>query len=91
MDWVARIPKTIIRKKGQCRWNALGYVSRITKMENVYHYTIAEFTHLFVDIGERCLSVSISHWEALDFSHERTSHALTPDHFRMTVVLHAIT
>ena len=60
-------------------------------MENVYLYTIAEFTHLFVDLGERCLSVRISHWEARDFSHERTSHALTPDHFRMTVVLHAIT
>ncbi len=29
------------------------------KMENVYLYTIAEFTHLFVDIGERCLSVSL--------------------------------
>ena len=57
----------------------------------INHYTIAEFTHLFVDIGERCLSVSISHWEARDFSHERTSHALTPDHFRMTVILHAIT
>lgn len=89
MDWVARIPKTIIRKKGQCRWNALGYVPK--NNQNVYLYTIAEFTHLFVDLGERCLSVSISHWEARDFSHERTLHALTPDHFQMTVVLHAIT
>ena len=28
----------------------LGYVPKISKVENVYLYTITEFTHLFVDI-----------------------------------------
>ena len=28
----------------------LGYVPKISKVENVYLYTIKEFTHLFVDI-----------------------------------------
>lgn len=48
IKWVTRIPKAVIRKRVNVSGMYFGYV--LPKMENVYLYTITEFTHLFVDI-----------------------------------------